>query len=108
MRYQFDWDPLKEQANTRRHRISFRQAATAFRDPNQLSTYDEEHSEDNDRWITIGLDETGTLRVVIHTFEQVKEDLCRIRMISRAKQQAQKESSIEKRIHEIRIRLFKG
>ena len=82
MRYQFDWDPLKERANTRRHRVSFREAATAFRDPNQLSISDEEHSEEEDRWITIGLDSTSMLRVVIHTFEQVEEDLCRIRMIS--------------------------
>ena len=82
MRYQFDWDPVKERANIRRHHIAFRQAATVFRDPNQVSISDEEHSEKEDRWITIGLDSAAVLRVVIHTFEQVEEDLCRIRMIS--------------------------
>ncbi|TAG86300.1 MAG: BrnT family toxin [Oscillatoriales cyanobacterium] len=52
-----------------------------FRDPYQLTIYDEEHSQDEDRWITIGLDETGILRVVIHTFEQTDRTSCIIRLI---------------------------
>jgi hypothetical protein len=82
LRYEFDWDPVKERANVRKHRVSFRQAATVFRDPNHLSSFDEEHSVDEERWITLGLDYSGTLRVVIHTFYQVEEALCRIRIIS--------------------------
>ena len=85
MRYNFDWDPVKEKQNIRKHKIAFRRAATVFRDPNQLSIYDEEHGEDEDRWITIGIDSGGILRVVIHTFEQVEEDLCKIRIISARK-----------------------
>jgi uncharacterized DUF497 family protein len=85
LRYRFDWDPGKERKNIHKHRVSFRQAATVFRDPNQLSTYDEEHSEEEDRWVTIGLDSAGVLRVVVHTFEQVEEDLCQIRVISARK-----------------------
>ncbi len=85
MRYEFDWNPAKEAENVRKHRVSFRRAATVFRDPNQLSIYDEEHSEVEDRWITIGIDNTGVLRVVVHTFEQVSEDLCQIRIISARK-----------------------
>jgi hypothetical protein len=85
LRYKFDWDPAKERKNIRKHRVSFRQAATVFRDPNQLSMYDEEHGEEEDRWITIGLDGAGVLRVVVHTFEQMEEDLCQIRIISARK-----------------------
>ena len=85
MRYEFDWDPRKERTNTRKHHISFRQAATIFRDPGQLSIYDAEHSYDEDRWISIGLDNLGVLRVVIHTFEQRDVALCRIRIISARK-----------------------
>ncbi|WP_446405596.1 BrnT family toxin [Coleofasciculus sp. C1-SOL-03] len=40
MRYSFDWDSTKDQQNIRKHRVSFRQAATIFNDPNQLSIYD--------------------------------------------------------------------
>ncbi|MEW5940657.1 MAG: BrnT family toxin [Chloroflexota bacterium] len=45
LRYEFDWDPEKERANIRKHGISFRQAASVFRDPDQLSMFDEGHSE---------------------------------------------------------------
>ena len=85
MFYKFDWDPDKERVNIRKHRISFRQTMSVFRDPNHLSKYDEEHSENEDRWITIGFDSAGVLRVVIHTFEQVEETLCEIRLISARK-----------------------
>ena len=81
MRYKFDWDPAKEKTNVRKHKVSFRKAATVFRDPNQLSIYDEEHSEYEDRWITIGIDTGGVLRVVVHTFKQI-ESLCEIGIIS--------------------------
>ena len=85
MRYSFDWNSTKEQQNIRKHRMSFRQAATIFRDPNQLSIYDEEHSEDEERWITLGIDSTGVVRVVVHTFEQINDQLCQIRIISARK-----------------------
>ncbi len=90
MRYNFDWDPVKENQNVRKHKVAFRRAATVFRDPNQLSIYDEEHSKDEGRWITIGIDSGGVLRVVIHTFEQVDEDFYEIRIIS-----ARKATSVE-------------
>jgi uncharacterized DUF497 family protein len=70
LRYNFDWNPTKEKQNIHKHKVNFRVASTVFRDSCQLTLYDEEHSEDEDRWLTIGLDEMGILRVVIHTFEQ--------------------------------------
>ena len=85
MRYRFDWDPAKERANISRHKITFRRAATVFGDPNQLSIYDQEHSEQEDRWITVGVNGSGVLRVVVHTFRQVESDLCEIRIISARK-----------------------
>ena len=71
--------------NIRKHKVAFRRAATIFRDPHQLSIYSEEHSEVEDRWITIAIDNTGVLRVVVHTFEQIGESLCEIRIISARK-----------------------
>jgi len=67
------------------NQLNFRLASTVFRDPYQLTLYDEEHSQDEDRWITIGLDETGILRVVVHTFEQTERSSCMIRIISARK-----------------------
>ena len=85
MRYNFDWNPEKEKQNIRKHNLSFRQAASIFNDQNQLSVYDEEHSDNEDRWITIGLDSTGVLRVVVHTFERTDEFSSEIRIISARK-----------------------
>ncbi|MCB0078174.1 MAG: BrnT family toxin [Anaerolineales bacterium] len=85
MQYTFDWDPHKAATNAQKHKITFRQAATVFHDPQQLSLYDETHSEDEDRWITLGIAQTGGLLVVIHTFEQLDAENVRIRMISARK-----------------------
>jgi uncharacterized DUF497 family protein len=87
LRYEFEWDPVKVRSNILNHHVAFRQAATIFRDPNQLSVYDEAHSEEKgeDRWITIGLDSRGVLLLVVHLFEQIEEELCQIRIISARK-----------------------
>jgi hypothetical protein len=38
-----------------------------------MSIFDDEHSEQEDRWITLGLDRAGVLPVVCHTFREEKE-----------------------------------
>jgi hypothetical protein len=85
LEYNFDWNLEKERLNIKKHGINFRKASTIFHDPCQLSIYDEEHSDYEDRWITIGIDGVGVLRVVIHTFEQIDEFNCNIRIISARK-----------------------
>jgi hypothetical protein len=59
--YQFEWNPTKARQNARKHRVTFERGATVFKDPNALSLFDEEHSDEEERWITLGLDETGVL-----------------------------------------------
>ena len=85
MKYSFDWNPDKEAKNRKKHGISFRQAATVFRDPQHVAIYDEKHSQNEDRWITLGIDGKGIVRVVMHTFEKTEKDVCRIRIISARK-----------------------
>ena len=85
MEYNFDWDPNKERANRQKHKVGFRQAASVFRDPNQVTIYDEDHSDAEERWLTIGLDAGGTVRVVSHTFEQLDAEAVTIRIISARK-----------------------
>ena len=91
MRYYFDWDPNKAKSNRKKYGISFEQASTIFLDPKMVSVFDTEHSEDEDRWATIGIDKNGILLVVVHTFQQVDADCCRIRIIS-ARKATRKES----------------
>lgn len=51
----FEWDDEKEQKNIIKHGIDFDTAAVVFQDINRLEFYDEKHSIDEDRYITIGL-----------------------------------------------------
>ena len=80
--YEFEWDPVKAKANFSKHGVDFERAAQAFRDPLALTIPDEEHSENDVRWITMGKDMTGRYLVVVHTFELLTNDLGRIRLIS--------------------------
>ncbi|MDE0638188.1 MAG: BrnT family toxin [Candidatus Poribacteria bacterium] len=84
MLYNFEWDIEKEKQNNRKHKISFVRATSIFRDPNQISIFDEEHSDNEERWITSGFDKNGVLLVVIHTFKQTELDVD-IRIISARK-----------------------
>jgi uncharacterized DUF497 family protein len=83
--YQFEWDPAKARQNARKHRVTFERAATVFLDQDALSLFDEEHSHEEDRWVTIGLDRTGTLLVVCHTYWGETQTSARIRIISARK-----------------------
>ena len=83
--YQFEWDPTKARQNARQHRVTFERAATVFLDPNALSVFDEQHSQDEERWVTLGLDRTGTLLVVAHTYGEETAISAMIRIISARK-----------------------
>lgn len=85
MRYQFEWDAAKARSNLTKHGIRFEQAAVVFRDPNALSVYDQEHRDDEDRWVTLGVNESGALCVVHHTYDPVDNQTVRIQMISARK-----------------------
>ena len=82
MRYTFEWDPGKAEENERKHKVSFERAAEVFRDPLALSIFDEEHSENEERWITMEKDSHESLLVLIHTFLEATPEECRVRIIS--------------------------
>lgn len=62
----FEWDPEKEASNLAKHGVSFAEAATAFGDPLSLVIADPSHSQDEARWILLGLTFRGRLVVVSH------------------------------------------
>ena len=83
--FEFEWDPVKARQNLKRHKIAFDRAATVFLDSQALSKYDEEHSDGEERWITLGMDRTGVLLVVCHTYRKETAEAARIRIISARK-----------------------
>ena len=90
MQYNFEWDVGKAIQNIHKHKISFERAATIFLDPNALSLFDEEHSYEEDRWITLGIDCNGILLVTSHTYRIIDVTTAHIRVIS-ARKATQKE-----------------
>ena len=83
--YHFEWDARKAVANIHKHGVSFEHAATVFKDPEALSLFDEKHRADEDRWITLGLDNRGQLLVVCHTWRETESGAASCRIISARK-----------------------
>ena len=51
----FQWDEKKAKKNIRKHGVYFEDAALVFEDDNRIEYRDDEHSEEEDRWITVGM-----------------------------------------------------
>ena len=80
------WDSNKNQENYKKHGIDFETAIHVFEDLNRIEIYDSEHSQDEDRYVTIGLVEE--VLFVVYTLRNNS-----IRMIS-ARMATKKERSI--------------
>ena len=62
----FEWDPAKAASNLRKHAVGFPEAATIFLDPLALTVPDPDHSEVENRFITIGQSVRRRIIVVAH------------------------------------------
>jgi uncharacterized DUF497 family protein len=71
------WDPGKAEANLRKHGVEFHEAATVFTDPLSTTFPSEDHSDNEQRFVTIGVSANRQILVVAHT-----EDDNTIRIIS--------------------------
>jgi len=93
----FEWDEKKNIKNIRNHGLSFEEAAFAFSDIDAISVFDDEHSENEERWFTIGKIITHGVIVVVHT-ERIKGDYEFIRIISARKAEKYEEKEYIERI----------
>ena len=80
--FDFEWDPAKAASNVRKHNVSFELARTVFRDPLMLSIPDEDHSEFEQRWMTMGCAQDGRLLAVCHTDPRTDGHKISVRLIS--------------------------
>ena len=62
----FEWDGQKAEENRKKHGVSFDEAVTVFYDPLSATFDDPDHSEDEDRLVTVGYSVRGWLLVVCH------------------------------------------
>jgi uncharacterized protein len=65
-----------------KHRLDFERAATVFLDPLAVTIPDDEHSQSETRWITLGKDMADRYVTAVNTFEPLTGKLARIRLIS--------------------------
>ena len=63
----FEWDPNKAEINLRKHRVSFAEAGTVFGDELAITVPDPDHSDDENRYITVGWSNRRRLLIVSHT-----------------------------------------
>ena len=79
---QFKWDENKNRKNKREHGVSFEEAQTVFLDENAIRFYDPDHSDDEDRFIMLGISFKLRVLVVCHCYRENDEV---IRLISARK-----------------------
>ena len=82
MKYNFEWDTEKAKSNQKKHGVSFEEASEVFLDALQISIPDTEHSEVEERWITLGNTRSNKLRLVVHTYLTYYDEQVTIRLIS--------------------------
>lgn len=79
----FEWDDKKAAINRRKHGVGFETAVLVFYDENRIELYDAAHSQDEDRYNTIGLvddilfvvytERKNRLRIISARFANKKE-----------------------------------
>ncbi len=69
----FVWDNTKSQANKKKHGVSFEEAETVFYDNSARLIADPDHSDDEDRFVLLGMSSETKLLVVVHVYKENDE-----------------------------------
>jgi uncharacterized protein len=86
----FEWDERKTRANRAKHGVSFEEARSAFLDENARVVPDPEHSEDEERFVLLGLSTSLRVLVVCHCYRQ-KDEVIRIISARKADREEQRQ-----------------
>jgi hypothetical protein len=78
----FEWDENKAKSNVRKHKITFEEAKTVFNDPFLITFPDEQNSQDEKRFISIGATNVKRVLLVVHTENEMNGNDILIRIIS--------------------------
>ena len=86
----FEWDARKSAANAKKHGVSFEEAKSVFVDERAKLIDDPDHSDDEDRFVLLGLSGALRLLLVCHCY---RSDGNVIRIISARKASAKESKS---------------
>lgn len=64
----FEWDERKNEINKVKHKVSFEEAQTVFYDERALVIDDPEHSQEEERFIILGMSARANLLIVCHCY----------------------------------------
>lgn len=67
MNLMFEWNPIKARTNLQKHGVSFSEAASAFMDQLSVTIPNPAHSDDEERFLLLGLSDAERLLIVVHT-----------------------------------------
>jgi len=73
----FEWDNSKNRINQQKHGISFEEAETVFYDGYARLTGDPDHSDDEDRFVMLGMSRKSRVLIVCHCYRE-NDDVIRI------------------------------
>ncbi|MBK7331374.1 MAG: BrnT family toxin [Betaproteobacteria bacterium] len=79
---QIEFDPAKARTNLAKHKVSFAHAEQALRDPYAV-TIEDPDAEDEQRFVSLGMDALGRILVVVHTPRENRVRLISARKASR-------------------------
>ena len=88
----FEWNKRKASDNRRKHGVAFEEARSAFLDENARVIPDPEHSDDEDRFVLLGLSVQLRLLVVVHCHRE-EDDVIRIISARKADRSERKQYS---------------
>ena len=90
----FEWDSRKERSNLKKHGVSFEEASSVFLDEQAIQFFDPDHSEEEDRFILLGMSVKLKVLVVCHCYRESESVL---RLISARKADKDEEQEYWKR-----------
>ena len=90
--FRFTWDPAKAKLNEKKHGVSFEEAQTIFHDDHARFEHDPDHSQDEERFLLLGMSAKLRILVVCHCY---RSDDYEIRLISARKATKQERKQYE-------------
>lgn len=88
---EFEWDVAKAESNEKKHGVSFLEATAIFGDMLSLTFPDPDHSNEEDRFVTIGISQRQRLLIVSHTDRESRIRIISARQVTRGERKIYEE-----------------
>lgn len=66
----YEWNLIKEKLNIAKHAVTFDEAKSVFGDEYGLVLFDEDHSDDEERFLLLGMSGKDRILLVVHCYKE--------------------------------------